>query len=212
MTLQFNLGYGLASAGSDIFTELNEVYTLDKSDFRAPVIGAGFAIFLNDRIDLSFDFSYARSSTWSEYVDWVDENDLPIEQETKLTQFPITASVRYFLMDRGREVGNLSWIPTTWAPYIGVGGGQMYYEFQQTGDFVDFFDYSIFYDTIVSDGWAWVGHVLGGVQWALSPQWVVSAEGRYSLADAPLDRPTYKGYEPIDLSGFKGTIGFGVRF
>ncbi len=211
-TFSFTLGYGMPRAGSDLFQEADEVYTLDKSDFFAPSVGGGISFFLNDRTDLAFELSFARSSKWSEYVDWVDDNDLPIEQETKFTRVPLTASVRYFLMDRGREIGSLSWIPTTWAPYIGAGGGRMYYEFQQTGDFVDFVDLSIFSYSYESQGWAWVGHLFGGVQWTLSPQWVVTAEGRYSLANAEMDRPAYGGYEPIDLSGLQGTIGFGIRF
>ena len=212
VTLSFNLGYGLPTLGSDIFDEVSDILTVNKSDFNAPVIGGGVSIFLNDRVDLALEFSYAGSSTWSEYVDWVDNDDLPIEQETKFTQVPVTASVKYFLMDRGQGIGNFSWIPTTWSPYIGVGGGRIYYEFEQIGDFVDSDDLDIFYSNYTSQGWAWVGHLLGGVQWALAPQWVISAEGRYSLADADLDRNSFKGYEPIDLSGFQGTLGFGIRF
>jgi hypothetical protein len=211
-TLTFNFGYGIPNAGSDIFREVEEVFTLGKGDFRAPVFGGGLSFFLNDRMDLAFEVSYTGSSTWSEYVDWVDNNDLPIEQKTKFKRVPVTGSFRYFLKDRGRKIGNFSWIPTAWAPYIGAGGGGIYYQFAQIGDFVDFVDYSVFQSHTVSDGWSWVGHVFGGLQWTLSPQWVLTAEGRYSMADADLDRNAYKGYEPIDLSGFQGTLGFGVRF
>ena len=211
-TVSFNLGYGVPGAGSDLFDEVTDIFFLGKDDFRAPVVGGGLSIFLNDRVDLAFEFSFAKSSTWSEYVDWVDDQDLPIEQETSFTRVPVTVSFRYFLMDRGRSIGNLSWISTKWAPYIGVGGGRMFYEFEQIGDFVDFVDYSIFGGSLLSNGWAWVGHVFGGVQWAVSPQWVVTAEGRYSTANADLDRPDYGGYDPIDLSGFQGTVGFGIRF
>lgn len=219
VTLSFSLGYGVRGAGSDIFDEFVQEFTLEKGDFHAPVLGGGLSFFLDDRMDLAFEFSYGRSSTWSEYTDFEGTDDLPIEQETRFTQVPLTASVRYFLMDRGRKVGNLSWIPTTWAPYIGAGGGRMWYEFSQSGEFIDFFDPGcetegcpIYRDTLVSEGWAWVGHAFGGVQWALAPQWVVMAEGRYSLSDADLDRSSFGGYEPIDLSGFQFTMGFGVRF
>lgn len=212
MTLSFNLGYGIPRAGSDIFDEIDEMFTLDKSDFHAPVLGGGLSFFLNERMDLAFEVSIARSSTWSEYTDWVDDQNLPIEQETSLTRIPVTASLRYFLADRGRKVGNLSWIPTTWVPYIGAGGGKIYYEFEQNGDFIDTVDYSVFVYDYISEGWSWVGHVFGGVQWTLAPQWIVTAEGRYSLADADLDRPDFSGYDPIDLSGFSASIGFGVRF
>lgn len=219
VTLSFNFGYGVRSAGSDLFDEVVSEFTLDKGDFHAPVLGAGISFFMNDRMDLAFDFSYGKSSAWSEYTDFVGTDDFPIENETQFTRVPLTASFRYFLMDRGRKIGNLSWIPTTWAPYIGVGGGRMWYEFSQTGEFIDFLDPGcetagcpIYNDTVLSEGWAWVAHAFGGVQWALAPQWVVMAEGRYSLADADLDRASFRGYEPIDLSGFQATLGFGVRF
>jgi len=220
-TLTFNLGYGVPSAGSDFFDYVTTEFTLDKGDFRSAVFGGGLSFFLNERLDLAFEFSFARSSSWSHYqslLDWgPDEiegtaDDLEIEQQTEFTRMPFTVSARYFLTDRGRSVGSLSWIPASWAPYVGAGGGKMYYEFKQYGDLVDYIDYSIYRGEVLSEGWAWVGHVFGGVQWAISPHWIVTAEGRYSLADADLDRPAFSGYEPIDLSGFQGSIGFGIRF
>jgi opacity protein-like surface antigen len=211
-TIHFNFGYGVPKAGSDLFDEVLDTYTLEKGDFHAAVFGAGVSFFMDERLDLALEFSFARSSTWSEYTDWVDDQDLPIEQETTFTRVPVTASIRYFLNDRGRAVGNLSWIPSTWTPYIGAGGGAIRYEFEQEGDFIAFDDLSIGPGYLVSNGWSWVGHVFGGVQWAVSPQWVVTAEGRYSLADADLDRAYFSGYDPIDLSGLQATIGFGIRF
>ena len=41
---------------------------------------------------------------------------------------------------------------------------------------------------------------------------VLTGEGRYLWADADLDKNIYRGYEPIDLSGFQVTMGIGVRF
>jgi len=219
MTLTLNFGYGIPSAGSDLFDEVTDDFTLGKSDFHAPVIGGGLSVFLNDRMDLAFELSYAKSSAWSKYSEDPAADGLPIEHKTYLTRVPLTLSGKFFLMDRGREIGNLSWIPTRWAPYIGVGGGGMFYQVGQVGEFFDdrhedceLLGCPIFRASYPSEGWAWVGHFFGGVQWAFSPQLVVTAEGRYSLADADLDRPAYVDYEPIDLSGFQGTLGFGIRF
>jgi hypothetical protein len=214
--LSIHLGYGVPGAGSDIFQDIDTIFTLGMSDFNAMVIGGSLAFFLNDRLDLSFELGYTGSEVWSEYVDFVelleDGTELPIEQQTKFTRVPITASVRYFLMSRGRQIGSFSWIPEKWAPYLGLGGGWTYYEFEQVGDFVDFVDSSIFTASFASDGWALTGHALGGVQYSISPRWVMTAEGRYSWASEDLDRPQFQGYDPIDLSGFQGTLGFGVRF
>ena len=219
-TVSFNIGYGIPGAGSDLFDEVTDMFTLGKSDFRAPLIGGGLSIFLKDRIDLAFEFSYASSSAWSSYATGLPAIDeRPIEHDTHFTRVPVTASFKYFLMDRGRQIGNLSWIPTEWAPYIGFGGGGMFYEFGESGEFIDeqhveceTLGCPIFHGDYLSKGWAWVGHAFGGLQWALSPQWIVTVEGRYSLSDADLDRPAYVDYEPIDLSGFQGTVGFGIRF
>ena len=217
VTLSLNLGYGVPKAGSDLFQEVTREFTLEKSDFNAPVIGGGLSVFLNDRVDLAFEAAFARSSTWAEYTEFIGADDLPIEHETTFLRVPVTMSVRYFLKDRGREIGNLSWIPTTWAPYVGVGGGRMYYEFEQVGEFIDFDfpeELPIVRSQTFSGGWAWVGHAFGGLQWALSPQWVLMAEARYSLAETDLDRGPggYQLFDPIDLSGFHGTVGFGIRF
>ena len=53
VTLSFTLGYGVRSAGSDLFDELVREFTLEKGDFHAPVIGGGLSFFLDDRIDLN---------------------------------------------------------------------------------------------------------------------------------------------------------------
>jgi len=211
-TLSFNLGFGLPTAGSTVFDEAFTEFTLDKSDLYGFLIGGGLSFFVNDRLDLGIEFSYTSSSSWAEYVDYVDNDDLPIEHETRFTRVPLTLTAKYFLKDRGRTIGSLSWIPTNWAPYIGVGGGRTYYEYEEVGDWIDFVDFSVYSSSYISEGWAWTGHVLGGVQWSLSPQWVISAEGRYSIGNAEMDRPAYKDYDPIDLSGFNGSIGFGIRF
>jgi len=213
-TVTLALGYGVPNVGSDLFDEVTSTFTLDKGDFRAPVVGGGISFFLSERTDLAFEIFYSKASSWAEYVDYVGGDDLPIEHETSFTQVPLTGSVRYYLKDRGRQVGSLSWIPTTWTPYIGAGGGLMYYEFQQAGEFINFEieDWPIYRDTISSSGWAWVGHAFGGVQWSLSPQVVISAEGRYSLAEKDLDRGAFGSFDPIDLSGLRGSVGFGIRF
>jgi len=216
-TISFNLGYSIPNAGSDLFDEVTTVYTMSKGDFRAPLIGGGLSFFMNERLDLAFELAFSRASTWAEYVEYVGADDLPIEHETTFTQVPVTASLKYFFKDRGREIGTLSWIPTSWAPYIGGGVGTMYYQFEQSGEFINFAfpdELPIYRDTVSSSGWAWVAQAFGGVQWSLSPQVVVSGEVRYSLAKKDLERGTsgFTGYDPIDLSGLRGSVGFGLRF
>ncbi len=216
VTLTLNMGYGLPRAGSDIFQEVDTLLTLGKGDFRSPVFGGSVAVFLSERMDLALDVSYSGSESWSEYQDWLEDLgggvEVPIEQKTTFRRIPVTASLRYYFLDRGREVSRFAWVPNKWSPYLGAGGGRVFYRFEQEGDFVDFLDYSIFGSRFESSGSSWTTHVLGGLQFAASTHAVVTMEGRYSWADAELDRNMFSGYEPIDLSGFQATLGIGVRF
>jgi len=215
VTLSLNMGYGVALTGSDIFDEyLFRDLTLGKSDFSSPTIGAGAAVYLNDRVDLTLDFGYSRSETWSEYRHWVDLDDLPIEQRTTLTRVPLTVGARYFLLDRGRQISRFAWIPAKWSPYLGAGVGRIYYKLDHVGDFIDLQDENlpVFSDAMYSEGSAWTASLLAGAQLSLHAHFVITAEGRYSWAEADLDREYFSGWQPLDLSGYQGTVGFGVRF
>lgn len=212
VSLAFNMGYRFPTAGSDIYDQLVADHTLDKKDFQALVVGGTFGLRLSNRLEASFDLSYANSNTQSEYREWVDQDDLPIIQNTSLTWMPMTGSLRVFLWDRGRRISNLAWVPTQWTPYVGGGGGWVYYKLRQAGDFVDFQTYEIFSDVIRSDGYAGTFHLLAGAEWSIGPSFYLTGEGRYSWADADLDQNAFYGFQPIDLSGFHVTAGIAVRF
>jgi len=215
-TLSFNMGYGMARAASDLFEQFDTLLTLSRRDFDSPVVSGALSFYLNDRVDLSLQVGFSRSESWSEYVDWVEDlgdgREAPIEQRTRFTRVPTTASLLYYPVDRGRRISRFAWVPTRWSPYVGVGLGRVYYSFQQNGDFVDFVDHSIFKGHFGSTGYAWTGHTLAGAQFALSAQVILSAEGRYSWANAELDRQHFRDFQPIDLSGFQLTAGMGIRF
>ena len=68
-------------------------------------------------------FTATTSGLANEFRDWVDNNDEPIEQETKFRRLPLTVALRYYLTDRGRAVSQFAYIPNRYAPYVGVGGG-----------------------------------------------------------------------------------------
>ena len=71
--------------------------------------------------------------------------------------------------------------------------------------------YDIFPDVGRSQGDAWIAHVLAGVEYSLSPAFFITGEGRYSWAEAQMDQDYYR-FDPIDLSGFRATVGLAVRF
>jgi hypothetical protein len=207
----FRVGGVFPRADSQIFDFVTEELTLRRDDFRAANFGMDVGIRLNDYLDLVFGFDYSSRTTASEVRDFVDEFDLPIVQETLLSRLPLTGSVRFYPAGKGRQVGQLAWVPRRVAPYVGAGGGVTWYRFRQFGDFVDFRDLIIFTDDLTSEGWTPMLQALGGLEINLSRRFAFAVEARYSWANADLGRD-FTGFDPIDLSGLQTTGGLLIRF
>jgi hypothetical protein len=204
-------GFAVPQARSDVFDFTFQELTLDRRDFRSGAFGASVAWHAGSRVDLAFGVDYAGRNARSEFRDWVDQDDLPIQQTTQFLRVPVTASVRLYLEPRGREVGRLAWVPDRFSVYVGAGGGALWYRFRQRGDFVDFDTFEVFFDEFESEGWTPVVHLLGGFDYSLGPLFFINTDVRYSYARADLGTD-FSGFDPIDLSGVSGTIGLGVRF
>lgn len=207
-------GYSIANAGSDVFSEAISQLTLSKSDFGAIAWGGDISYSATPRVDVVFDGAFSASSANSEFRQWVDNNDEPIQQGTSYRRMPLTVGLKYYLADRGRAISQFAYVPAKYAPYVGVGGGAMWYRFKQKGDFVDFAtnNLEIFSAELESSGWTPMAHGMAGVDYSLTPSLAITAEGRYQWARAQLDRDVFEGFEKIDLSGFAATVGFKVRF
>lgn len=199
-------GLTFSRADSDIFELNEELLTLDEGDFRAGTFGLDVGWLMSPRLQALFGVEYSRSSPVSEFRDFVDVFGAPIVQETRLEMAPLTASLKLFLVPRGRSVSRFAWVPNGVSPYVGAGGGLTWYRYQQFGDFVDFVDLTIFTDQFVSEGWTPSAHVFGGTEIKLTPRMTLALEGRYLWADAELG-PAFLGFEPIDLSGLRTTAG-----
>lgn len=205
-------GYAMANAGSDVFDDATSQLTLNKGDFGAFDWGGDISYSTSDRFDLVFDGEYAKSSASSEFRNFIDNNDQPIEQSTKFKRVPLSLGLKYYLTSRGRAVSHYAWIPSKYAPYVSVGAGAMYYSFEQKGDFVDFQTLNVEPLTIESSGWAPMGRGAVGLEYTVSPWLALTGDARYVWAKATLDRNSFEGYDKIDLTGFTGTLGFRVRF
>ena len=204
-------GVDRALANSDVYDFARERLTLGSNAFTGFNVGADISINLTDRFDLAFGASHARSSAKSEFRRFVDQDDLPIEQTTALSRTPITASVRAYLAPRGRSIGRFAWIPTRVAPYVGAGGGAMWYRFAQDGDFVDEETLDVFPANLRSTGWTPTAHGFAGVELALSPHVALSTEARYTWARAAMGND-FANFDRIDLSGLVATAGLSLRF
>lgn len=210
-TFGVRLGYALPRAGSEVFDFTREQLTVDRSDFNAVSVGGEIGIRVIEHLDVALNLMYERSDTRSEFRDWVDTDDLPIEQDTRFSRIPLTLGVKAYPWERGRRISRFSWIPKRWAPYLGAGAGVVWYRFEQIGDFVDFETLDIFFGEFESSGSSPLAYVAAGVDVSLGARWLASGEGRYAWASAELDRD-FVDFDNIDLASFSVTAGLSVRF
>ncbi len=204
-------GWHLASSSSGIHDLFEEKLTIERGDFDSLTFGVEVGIPLLPRLDVVFgvDFSLARID--SESRDFTHQNDLPIEQQTSLNVIPLTASLKFYLNERGRAVSRYAYVPAAVRPYVGVGGSAVFYQLKQVGEFVDEEDLSIFEGTLISTAAGLGWHVFGGVDTRLTPSLWLAVEGRYLWANAGVVGD-FQDPDPIDLSGLRITVGLNVTF
>lgn len=205
-------GYAQPNASSDIFAFAREQLTLGRGDFGSFSIGGDVGFRVADRLSLQFNGSYSSRTTNSEMRDWLDNNNLPIEQSTQLTRAPFMAGLRFDLATPGRRIGRLAYIPSRVTPYVTVGGGAMWYRFKQVGSFVDYRSLDVFDTELETSGTTAAGYGALGADFSLRPTLALTAEARYDVARAPMNSSAFSGFSNIDLSGVSATIGLTFRY
>lgn len=215
VTLSIAGGHHVAAAGSDVYDFFTEQLTLERSDFSGSAFFGSLGVSITPHFEVAGSIGLVSSDADSESR--THFADPPILQQTSLKRMPVTASVKYYPMARGRTIGSNAWIPARVTPWIGVGGGALNYELEASGDFVNYAtcDENNVCDIdeliMTSDGWTPTLHVSGGADYWLTTRLGLSAEARYQWAAAELSS-SFIGFEDIDLRGFQGTVGLSVRF
>jgi hypothetical protein len=211
-TLSVRGGFDRAFAGSDIFRQSTEEFTLDRGDFSSPTLALELAISLRPNVDVVIGTAYSNVTRRSESRDYVGTDDLPIEQSTSFRRVPVTVGARAYLASRGRSIGRFAWVPSRFVPYVGAGGGVMLHRFKQSGEFIDPEEsLDVFRDDYSSTGWSPTAHAATGFELSMSPRFALTGEGRYTWAKANMSQD-FSRFDRIDLSGLAATAGIAVRF
>jgi len=212
-TLTLRIGAARPNASNGVFAFADSLLTLGPDKYLGADFGADIGVPLTQRLELQFSASSASRRVQSEYRDFVDNRDLPIEQNTQLRRTPFSMGVRYNLVPAGRAVSRLAWIPARFVPYVAAGGGAMQYRFHQNGDFVDFRTASpdVFSARLEAKGWAPLAYASGGVTWAVLPAVALNTELRYDHSSTPM-RGDFTGFDKTSLSGVALNTGLQFRF
>ena len=211
VTLGVRGGWAVPRAQSEIFGFTTEQLTVNRSDLSGLAVQADLAVRVRDHFDVVLSVGHNQSTVRSEFRDFVDTEDLPIEQTTRFLRTPVTIGVKAYLWDRGRSVSRFAWVPNAWAPYIGAGAGLMVYEFTQGGDFVDYETLDIFGKNFSSKGTTPAAHLTTGVELSIGTRLLATGEARYLWSRDNMSRD-FVDFDRIDLSGFQITVGVAARF
>ena len=211
ISLSIRGGYDRPTGGSDLFDFATTQLTLNKRDFAAFGYQADLGVRLANRIDLVLTGGESKRSAPSEFRKFIDKDDQPIEQTTTLHRVPLTLGVKFALTSPGERISQLAWIPSRFTPWIGAGGGSLYYTFSQQGDFVDFQTLRVFGRRFRSDGWAPMAYAHAGADVRVTTRLALTGDVRYSMARGTLNN-SFSGFEKIDLSGTAATMGLTVRY
>jgi hypothetical protein len=214
VSIGFRSGYVLPRIASPFFDEARARFNLNRFDFDAPYLGGEVAARVSERWDVALGVGWAQAKSDSHYRDWVEEvgsERLEIEQQNRFETVSANVGARYYFSDRGRTIGRFAWVPTRIAPYVGGGVGVTWYELEQAGDFVVEETGEIFSDELSTDGTGATVFAAVGADLSLGKQFYLTAEGRYSLANAEMSGQ-YAGYDGIDLSGLQLITGISLRW
>ena len=94
-----------SSAGSDWYDFVTDQLTIDHGAFNAPVVTFEVGFFVTPRVDVLAGVDFSSTSTNSEYRNMVDNNRLPITQQTELRGATISGSVKYVTDGTGTRSG-----------------------------------------------------------------------------------------------------------
>ena len=121
-------GWAFNRADAEIYDFLTDQLTLEKSDFNAPAGAIDFSLRLTSWLDAVFGVEYSGRERSSEDRYFTDLFGNPVEQDTRLTQVPLTFSLKLYPIGRGHQVGQYAWVRKAVVPYIGGGIGPTWYE------------------------------------------------------------------------------------
>ena len=185
-------------------------FLFDFGEFRGfPVFGE-WQIGFSKHFEVGVGISFMSTSAPSIYRDLINSQGTPdpsddteIPQTLSLRQIPLTGVARLVF---GR--------PESVQPYVGGGVAVIFYDYRETGQFVQLSDLSVFNAQYIASGTAVGPMILGGARFGLGGDiYAITAEGQYRWASADTGGAD-KGFlgEKIDLGGFQLNFGFLIRF
>jgi hypothetical protein len=204
----FNIGY-FALRGEDsrvdedvLLADLPDLL-FEVDDFNGFTFGGEWIYGVTDYLEVGAGIGYYQHTVPSVYRDFEDEDGTEIAQDLKLRVVPFTATVRFLPLPRGSAV----------EPYIGAGIGIFNWRYSETGEFIDFSDFTVFRHRYTADGNAVGPVVLAGLRAPVGDVFSIGGELRWQRAEGDTDS-VESGLlgDKIDLGGWTTSFTMHFRF
>ena len=184
---------------SDYWRNIDRDFTTsDVKEFEDPSFGLDYLLPLSDHLSLNFSGTFYQGETTGSYRNFVDNRGDRIRHDTKLDVSSATVGVVFHFAAPDAPV----------RPYLGAGGGAYPWRLEERGDFIDFRPNpdEVFTARLKSDGVAYGGYWLAGLDVPISRDLSLFAEGRWTKVDDTLDKD-FEGFGKLDLSGRQVELG-----
>jgi opacity protein-like surface antigen len=194
---RLRLGSFRPDGDSTYWDDKKQDFTGDASDLESAIGGIDYLMGLNDHLSLQFSGSYFEGDTTQAYRNFEDTQGHRIRHDTTLGIGSATLGVIFHFAGPDAPV----------IPYAGAGGGAYFWRLEENGDFIDFnHNNEIFNASLKSDGTAFGGYWLVGLEAPITRSLSLFAEGRWTRVDDDL-RGDFEGFGKLDLSGRELSAG-----
>jgi hypothetical protein len=206
--LDLRMGGFFPRASETLFQDVFQLYGVEKSDFYGLYGGIEYNQVVAPNIEVGISVDGYKQTVDSFYRDYTRPDGSEIRQQLKLWTLPVGATVRILPTNKH----------ASFVPYVGGGIDAVFYEYEEAGDFIDFYDpdFAILPDLFHDSGTAFGVHAVAGIRVYINRDFAIVGEGRYQWAKKDMGEdfaPNESGLiNTIDLSGPSFTVGLHVRF
>jgi len=208
--LELRIGAFFPRGESDLFVDDNELYSragelagVTPNHFDGHYGGVENSFNVAKKLEMGISIDGYGKTIPTVYRDFTRPDGSEIEQNLRLFTIPLGLSLRFLPRDRFATV----------QPYVTIGADVIFYQYEEFGDFIDFFsdNLDIRTDSFESDGAAFGGHAAVGLRIPIGHDFAITAEGRYQFAQRKRMEEDFD-QNIIDVNGASATIGIRLRF
>lgn len=200
---RFRLGLTQPEGGGSYWDEKQTVWTGSGEDLEDLVWGIDGRFMLTPTVGIQAGWEYASGSVDQAYLDWVDGNGNDIVHRTTQTTNEFNALVVFRPVTR-----------SVVRPVLGIGGGWLLWDLEESGRFIDFDHPSndVFTTTYYASGSTLSALAMVGFDVRVTRGWALFVEGRYRWAEDDLGDDFAGLAQTLNLAGYQLSAGISLDF